>query len=274
MAITITKIITVMAIRNEARGDRMAAAYFLARGFIWLLGLGAVAWGGFVLPLFWQQATLDRVATELLQGHNFKMQFLLDEAQQAEAAERSSFCNPTELRDVVILRLSILNQAIAATNRTLVEAGYAPLYAASHRALACSPADPFVWLTLFWLDAGKGGFTSENAGYLRLSYALGPNEGWIALWRVRLALALFARLPTDLSNDAIDDFIKLVNTGHLYSETAAIFASAAPAAQSRIVAQLKTAKPIPREIFAKTLYDRGVDVNVPGVDKPEHPWQW
>lgn len=263
-----------MAIRNEARGDRMAAAYFLVRAFVWLLGLGAVAWGGLVLPLFWQQATLNRVAVELLQGHDFKTQFLLDEAQQAEAAERSSFCNPTELRNVVILRLNILNQAIASTNRTLVEAAYAPLYAASRRALACAPTDSFVWLTLFWLDAGKGGFNPDNANYLRLSYALGPNEGWIGLWRVRLALARFARLPADLSEDAIDDFIKLVDTGHLYSEMAAIFASAAPATQSRIVAQLKTAKAIPREIFARTLYDGGLDVNVPGVDKPEHPWQW
>ena len=47
-----------MAIPNKARGVRMSAAYLLARTFIWLLGLGAVAWGGFVLPLFWQQAPL------------------------------------------------------------------------------------------------------------------------------------------------------------------------------------------------------------------------
>ena len=246
---------------------------FWARGFIWLLGLGAVAWGGFVLPLFWQQATLNRVAAELLQGHNFKMQFLLDEAQQAEAAERSSFCNPTGLHNAVILRLSILNQAIAATNRTLVEAAYAPLYAASRRALACSPADALVWLTLFWLDAGKHGFLPANANYLRLSYSLGPNEGWIALWRNRLALALFAQLPTDLSDDAIDEFIKLVDTGQLYPETAAIFANAAPAVQSRLVAHLKTAKAIPREIFAQTLYAKGLDVSIPGVQPPDpRPW--
>jgi len=65
-----------------------------------------------------------------------------------------------------------------------------------------------------------------------------------------------------------------VDTGQLYSETAAIFASAAPAVQSRIVAQFATAKPIPRRNFARMLYNRGLDVTIPGVDsRPARPWQ-
>jgi len=107
-----------------------------------------------------------------------------------------------------------------------------------------------------------------------LSYALGPNEGWISLWRNRLALALFARLPADLANDAIDEFIKLVDTGQLYSETASIFASAAPPIQSRIVEHLKTAKAVPRQLFARALYDRGLDISIPDTTRPSLPsWQ-
>jgi hypothetical protein len=92
--------------------------------------------------------------------------------------------------------------------------------------------------------------------------------------RSRIAFALFARLPSDLANDAIDDFVKLVDTGQLYSETAAMFANAAPAVQSRIAAHLATAKAIPRRNFARTLYDRGLDVTIPGVDsRPARSWQ-
>ena len=97
-------------------------------------------------------------SSKLLQGHTFKMQWLLDEARQAEAADQSSFCNPTALHNAVVLRLAILNEAIAATNQTLVDSAYDPLYDATRRALSCAPADPFVWLTLFWLDVGKRGF--------------------------------------------------------------------------------------------------------------------
>jgi hypothetical protein len=261
-----------MAIPNEVHGVRRAT--FFVRTFASLLGLGAVAWGGFLLPPFWKQAPLNRVASELLQGHIFKRQALLEEARELDAAEKSSFCDPTELHNAVIVRLAILNEAIAAKDHQLIETAYYPLYDSTRRTLSCAPADPFAWLTLFWLDIAKHGFQPNNAEYLRLSYTLGPNEGWIALWRNQLAVALFERLPADLSNDAIEEFIKLVDTGGLYSQTAAIFASAAPAVQSRIIGCLKSAKPIPRQIFVRTLYDQGLDVDIPGVDSPAPPWQY
>jgi hypothetical protein len=262
-----------MAIPNEVRDFRMASAYFFVRTFVCLLGLGAVAWGAFLLPLFWEQAPLNRVASELLQGHIFKRQALLEEAGEVDAAEKSSFCDPTELHNAVVVRLAILNEAIAAKDHQLIETVYGPLYDSTRKTLACVPSDPFAWLTLFWLEIAKHGFQPDNAVYLRLSYALGPNEGWIALWRNQLTIALFQRLPADLANDAIEEFVKLVDTGGLYSQTGAIFASAAPTVQSRIVGGLKSAKPIPRQIFARALYDRGLNVDIPGVESPAPPWQ-
>lgn len=251
----------------------MAIARFLARVTICVLGLGAVAWGGAVLPLFWQQRPLDRIAAELLQGEAFKSTTLLAEATHEDAATSASFCNPIGLHSAVVVRLAILNQAIAARNSSLVDSDYSQVYGAARRSLACLPADPFVWLTLFWLDASKHGVEPDNENYLRLSYALGPNEGWIALWRTRIAVAFFERLPTDLSDHAIEDFIKLMDTGRLYSETAEIFAKASPATQGRIIEHLNTANVISRQIFARALYDSGIDVNIPGFNKPARPWQ-
>jgi hypothetical protein len=263
-----------MAIPNEICGVRVAAAYFLARTFIYLLGLGAIAWGGLVLPLFWRQAPLDAVASGLAQGNSFKIQMLLDEAQQVETSEPFSFCNPTKLHNAVVLRLAIPDDAIAAAQQTTIDSAHTSFNDLTRGALACAPTDSFGWLTLFYLGAGKSGLTPENANYLRLSYALGPNEGWIALWRVRLALALFERLPSNLSNDAIEEFVKLVDTGRLYPETAKIFASSTPAAQSRIVDELKRTNSIPRQIFARVLYERGVDLKSLNFEVPDlRPWQ-
>lgn len=262
-----------MAIPNEVRGVRMITAGFLVRALVCLVGIGAVAWGGSLLPLFWRQASLSQIASELLQGDTFKIQTLEDETRRAEAGEQSSFCNPTDLHDVVVLRLAILNEAITAKNQKLIETAYSSLSDSTRSALFCAPTDSFAWLTLFWLDVVKRGFQPDNANYLRLSYSLGPNEGWVALRRSRLAIAMFGRLPADLSNDAIDEFVKLVDTESLYPETVAIFASAAPAVQSRLVEDLKSAKPIPRQTFARTLYEKGFNIDIPGVDRPARPWQ-
>jgi hypothetical protein len=246
-------------------------AIFLLRTCVFLLGLGAIAWGWSVFPLFAQQAPFGRVAAEVLQGGTFKRQALLGEARKAETDEPTSSCLPAQSHDAVIIRIALLDDAIKATNQTFIDSAYPPLYDTTRRALACVPTDSFAWLTLFWLDASKHGLAPENENYLRLSYVLGPNEGWIALWRSKLAFAVLAQLPADLADDAIDDFIKLVDTGKLYQQTATLFADAAPATQSRIVALLQTARAANRQGFANTLRDRGSDVVIPNVETPKVP---
>jgi hypothetical protein len=252
----------------------MPVASFLARSFICFFGLAAVAWGGVLLPSFWLQAPLNRLVAKVQQGETFESQVLLSKAQQQdEASARLSICNATASHNAVVLRLAILDQAIAGSNEPLIDLASNSTYDAALQALSCVPADSFVWLALFWLDAGKHGFGSPSAAYLRLSYALGPNEGWIALWRNGLAMALFMKLPADLADDALSEFVKLVDTGLLYQQTAAIFANADRAVQDRIVEHLNGAKIISRRAFAKAVYDRGVDVNIPGVEMPgAHAW--
>ena len=272
VATTLMRAISDMATPNEIGDLRVSAATHLARVVIILFGLAAVVWGALTFPIFWQQAVPKSVAAKLLQGQTFKTQWLSAEAEQAEAADRRSFCNPTALHNDVILRLAIL---FGSANREIADAAYQTLYAAARSALSCAPADPFVWLTLCWLDAAKHGFNPENANYLRLSYALGPNESWIAWWRSRLAFALFEQLPPDLSDDAIKDFINLVDTRRLYWETAGIFESAPAVVQNRIVEHLRTTTAVSRQGFAEMLHLKGLDVAIPGESQPEaRPWKF
>ena len=263
-----------MATPNDIASRPKPKVNHLTRILVCLLGVGAIGWGLFALPLFWQESSFRSVAAKLLQGDSFKPQLVSDEAQKAEKAAQYQFCNPDALRSLFVLRLFILTGAIETANRELAAASYTPLDEAARQALACAPVDSFVWLALFWLDAGKYGLNARNASYLRLSYVLGRNEGWIALWRVRLALLLFERLPADLATDAVDDFINLVNTGQMYGKTATIFKDASPAIQSRIVEQLKGTRIAARQIFARELHYRGMDIEIPGLEKPAaRPWR-
>jgi hypothetical protein len=251
---------------------RQRRHYCLLRAFVGLLGLGAIVWGGVLLPLFWEQAPLGRVSLEIVRGRTFKIQSL-DDAVRAAAARRPAFCVPTERHDEVVVRLAMVNNALAKTDRMLVRSLYDPLYDATRAALACSPADPFAWLTLYWLDTAKRGPTAENEQYLRLSYATGPNEGWLGSWRFRLAIATFDQLPPDLASDAVAEFVRMVEAGWLPSEAAKIFVDAPPTAQQRIVSQLALAKPATRQNFGRTLYDLGLNFDIPGFERPTRPWR-
>jgi hypothetical protein len=103
---------------------------------------------------------------------------------------------------------------------------------------------------------------------------MGPNEGWIAFWRVRLALALYARLPSDVEINAIEDCINLVDRHVMYKETATILANAAPGVQSSIVEHLSGLNRVTRQMFARAPYDKGLDLKIPNTVVPDlQPWE-
>ena len=244
------------------------AQRLLLRTIAITLGAVGIIWGVLLLPRFWQAASLNHMAAEFVQGHVFTQKAMVQEALQAEPELSLPLCNPAELHNAVVLHLAMLNDGLAKKNQSLVEQSYAPLYELGRNALACAPSDGFTWLTLFWLDAEKRGLRPENLAYLRLSYEVSPNEGWIAIWRNRLAMAMFDRLPPELANKALDEFVTLLDTGRSYDDMASIFESAPADVQQRIVQQLRAASPLPRQIFARVLYDRGLDVTIPDTAIP------
>jgi hypothetical protein len=140
------------------------------------------------------------------------------------------------------------------------------------RSLACSPADPFLWVVLYWVEINRNGFQPDYLKYLRLSYQLGPNEGWIALKRNGYALAIFQQLPPDLAEMAIAEFATLVDTG-FYAETAAILTGPGWPEREMLLSHLKDVSERYKEAFAKAVYKLGYDVNVPGVVlRDPRPW--
>src|SRR6185312_11066251 len=111
-----------------------------------------------------------------------------------------------------IVHLRQAELAFATDNRRAIDARLATLSGAIDDALANAPSDPFLWLVRFWLDNTRNGFDASHLRELRMSYALGPNEGWIAVKRSRLALAAFPGLTPTLADSAVAEFSGLVRS--------------------------------------------------------------
>jgi hypothetical protein len=128
-------------------------------------------------------------------------------------------------------------------------------------------------MVMAWLDGATTGLRPVQLEYLRLSYRLGPNEGWVAARRNRLALAIFERLPPDLAEAAVSEFARLVD-GWVYPDSIALFTGPGWPIHDRLLASLKDVGELQREAFAKALYTQGYDVAVPGITAPEaRPWR-
>ena len=243
---------------------------FAARTLLVIFGCAAVAWGLFALPVFARQVPIERVATHVLEGDPFKSGLLAALMPQVEAAERAEPCNPVVTHSAAVILTRMAEQRVVEGDN--VDTQLNALHDSIRRSLACSPADPFLWVVLYWVEINRNGFQPDYLKYLRLSYQLGPNEGWIALKRDGYALAIFRWLPPDLAQMVIAEFANLLNSG-FDDAVVKIFEGPGWNQRALLLPQLKGVAEIHREAFAKALYRAGYDVHLPGITLPDpRPW--
>jgi hypothetical protein len=235
-----------------------------------IVGCAAIAWGMYALPISARQVPIERVASHVLYGDPFKSGVLTALMPQVEEAERVKPCNPAVARSAAIIRTRMAEQAVVDGDD--IDTQLKALSDAIRRSLTCSPADPFLWVVLYWVEINRNGFQPSYLRYLRLSYQLGPNEGWIALKRIGYALAIFQRLPPDLAQMVIAEFADLLDSG-FDDAVIKIFEGPGWSQRAVLLPGLKNVAAIHREAFAKALYRDGYDVTVPGI-APRDPRPW
>ena len=243
----------------------------LTRGLFFLFGWVGIAWGVFVLPVIWQQSSAVRVAERIIAGDRYKSEVLTEQLSILVDSENPAFCRPIAFQSAAIIQLRITESPSGGIEKTSSQ--LSPLDQAIRNSLSCAPADPFLWLVLFAVQNAKNGFSSDSLKYLRMSYALGPNEGWILEKRNPLAIAELGVLPADLTIKAIDEFIRLLKD-RFYQRAVDIFCGTTSSRRAVILSKMETVPLTLRKAFAKSVYDCGLDVEVPGVttNNSKRPW--
>jgi hypothetical protein len=232
-----------------------------------LFGSLAVLWGSTTFPVFWRDSAIEATAQQIIRGEQFDFPGLKGEIPGIDAIDRSSYCRPAAIRSAAIIRLRIAEQAMAQDDQPLMNQQLIASDRGIRESLSCSPADPFLWLALFWTDTNLNGFRPDDLQYVRMSYQLGPNEGWIAITRNRLAFAMFDQLPPDLAESALREFVAMINA-QMYAQAAAILTGPAWHERQKILSRLNTVPLQNRKIFEDALYARGANVVVPGTELP------
>ncbi len=256
---------------------------YLARGLpavliflrLYLLGLGAFAllWAVKIFPTVWSDPPLERIASKIIEGDPYKINDLLDFMPLINDVEQSTVCRPVSVRSAAAIRLRLAEEAIKTEDQSNIDQTINELIPSIRNSLKCAPADPFLWLVLFWAETTRNGYSARSLHYLRLSYKFGPNEGWVGLKRSYFALSLFEQLPSDVAEKSLDEFVGLVNS-YFYQEAAEILAGPGWRLRDKILPRLKKISERHRAAFANEMHRLGYDVEVPGIEKPEaRPWR-
>jgi hypothetical protein len=248
--------------RAAARLNKVA----VARMLLTVAGAAAMLWAAIVFPTFWSEKLIVDVAAAIARGEVFDPDVLA--AVEAPTEGKGSSLRAGILSNVAMIRLRQLENAVHAGNSGLIQQRLASTTRIVGDTLRNAPDDPFVWLVLFSLDTYRNKVTPESVRYLRMSYELGPYEGWVAVKRDGAALGSFNALPPDLRERAIAEFVRMVRWG-IDTQAADIAAGPARPLRAMLFAKLKTLSYPQRRAFADVLYGREIDdVPVPGIPPP------
>jgi hypothetical protein len=237
-----------------------------------MFGICSIAWAICAIPVYRAEAAFATAAQHILSGDKYSPEQMNMLKLRLDAAPASSL-RPSALGDIATIRLRIAETGLTSGNVQLAGAGFNDLETAVTAALAESPTNSFLWLTKYWLENTRGGNPTADLKFLRMSYELGPNEGWIAVRRSPLALSAFLSLPDGLAARVLTEFVGLVRSG-LYFDAANILAGAGWPVHDKLLASLVKVDEGGRRRFAKALESKDLDgVVVPGVEeRPSRPF--
>jgi hypothetical protein len=239
----------------------------LARSFSVILGCIAVWWGSALLPTFWQDASIERIAAQIIAGDTFTTETLDRQLPIIDSIKTSAYCRPKALRSAAIIQLRMHEVAAAAKDRPHFDEDLKSLRKVIRSSLSCAPADPFLWLALYSAEVTANGFKPDYLKYLSLSYHLGPREGWIVLKRSPLVFAAFKQLSPDLRENAVNEFVAMLRDSdrRFANQAAEILIGPAWPERELILSHLTSLSDYERRHFEDALYQRGYDLSVPGI---------
>jgi hypothetical protein len=83
------------------------------------------------------------------------------------------------------------------------------------QALSCTPRDSLVWLVLFGLQTAHGVLDNRAFDLLAMSYQTAPNEAWIAVRRILLAIPVVRSAPEPMQATILTEFQNLIANGYV-----------------------------------------------------------
>jgi len=240
------------------------------RGFVRVIvaigGSCSIAWALLMYPALRHEAAFAAAAQHILSGEQYSAAQLNELRSQLGSSSVSSY-RPSILNDIAVIRLRLVEADLALGQAPAADLD--DLQQSVDAALDRDPSRSFLWLTAYWLQKLRSGGAAADLGLLRMSDLTGPNEAWIAVRRVPLALSVFPSLPADLEGRTFAEFAGLVRSG-LYQDAANILAGVGWPFRDRLVGALAHVNKAYRTGFAWVLRARNLDV-IPDEDEVVYP---
>jgi hypothetical protein len=122
----------------------------------------------------------------------------------------------------------------------------------NERTRSLEPRDGFVWLVLFGLQTAHGVLDEHTFALLAMSYQTSPNEAWIAVRRVLLAVPVMRSAPGPMQETILAEFQSLIANGFV-DMPARAYQNASEAVRRDLQARVEQLDTSSQKYFAEAL---------------------
>jgi hypothetical protein len=196
-----------------------------------MIGCLGLAWGIFVLPQSEFADEFRDVEDRLLHFETFR-RTSLERTIASQASQDLSACDTRSQRAMLLMEMSLAETALRLGTVKEFDERANSLETRSTRVLGCTPRQSFVWLLLFQLEVLHGALNEHSYGLLAMSYETSPNEAWISIRRILVAMPLVFVAPGSTRQKILNEFQLLIQYGFMDVAARAYLSAPEPARSS------------------------------------------
>jgi hypothetical protein len=168
------------------------------------------------------------------------------------AAQDLSACDTHSQRALLLMDLLLSQTALQSGKSALFDQHLQSLEARSKEILKCAPRDSFVWMLLFDLNALYGQTDEKSFDLLKMSYDTSPNEAWISIRRLSVALPLLFVMRDALRDTVLSEFQQLIRSGFA-NEAARSYSMSSALVRSSLQTRIEQLTAAEQDAFSSAL---------------------
>jgi hypothetical protein len=196
-----------------------------------------VVWGIFAVPRSEAADDLRDIEGRLLRSETFS-RTSLTQTLESQMSHDLSPCDTHSQRALLLMEMPLAEAALRSAAAAEFDRHVQSLEARSRQVLGCAPRESFVWLLAFDLEVLHGRLNAQSFDLLAMSYETSPNEAWISIRRIIVAMPLVLVAPEPVRKKILFEFQQLIRNGFVDDAARGYFA-ASSSIRSLLQAQIE-----------------------------------
>jgi hypothetical protein len=234
-------------VKKQGRALRL----FCLRALTLVFGCLGLAWGILNLEQSAVAGDFWDVEAKLLRFETFSRAAAV-RTLESPAAQTVSPCDSHSQRALLLMELTLAGADRQSGATPEFDRNVQGLEARTRQILSCTPRDSFAWLVAFGLEVAHGAINGRTFDLLVTSYETSPNEAWVALRRMIVAVPVALAAPERAQKMILDEFQNLIQ--HRFVEIPArAYFNASAATRALLQSRIEQLTPAGRKLFSEEL---------------------